>query len=92
MEIIFRYEKTTLLRLECRTHFKVTLIFSSYSGLVVDASTKEAPFTCSTCVVLDHAFFKTFMIFFAKIQFLVIFKSSLSLPRQDDFILLLFTN
>ena len=40
MELIFRYEKTTLLRWECRKHFKVTLIFSSCSWLVVDASVR----------------------------------------------------
>ena len=31
MELIFRYEKTALLKQECRKHFKVTLIPSSYS-------------------------------------------------------------
>ena len=38
MELIFRYEKIILLRSECRERFKVTLIFSSYSWLVIDAS------------------------------------------------------
>ena len=88
MELIFRYEKITLLRCECRKRFKVTLIFSSYSRLVVDASIKEVPFTCSTCLVLFHTFFKILIIFFAKI----LFKCSLSLARQDNFILLLFAN
>ena len=36
IELIFRYEKITLLRWECRNRFKVTLIFSLYSWLVVD--------------------------------------------------------
>ena len=89
MEVIFRYGKITLLRFECLTRFKVTLIFS-YLGLVVDA--KEAQFTCSARLELDHTFFKTFTIFLAKIQFRVLFKCSLTLARQDDFILLLFTN
>ena len=92
MELIFRYEKITLLRCECRKRFKVTLIFSSYSGLVVDASLKEAPFTCSTYLVLYHNFFKTLTKFFAKILFPVLFKCSLSLAGQDDFILSLFIN
>ena len=92
MELIFRYEKITLLRCECRKRFKVTLIFSSYSGLVVDASIKEAPFTCSTCLVLFHTFFKILIILFAKILLPVLCKCSLSLARQDDFILSLFTN
>ena len=38
IELIFRYEKITLLRWECCNRFKVTLIFSLYSWLVVDAS------------------------------------------------------
>ena len=38
MELILRYEKTTLLRSEFRKRFKVTLIFSSHSRLMVDAS------------------------------------------------------
>ena len=92
MELIFRDEKITLLGCECRKRFKVTLIFSSYSGLVVDASLKETPFTCSTCLVLYHNFFKTLVIFFAKILFPVLFNCSLSLARQDDFILSLFIN
>ena len=91
IELIFRYEKITLLRCECRKRFKVSLIFSSYSGLVVDALIKEAPFTCATCLVLFHTFFKI-LIFFAKILFPVLFKCSLYLARQDDFILSLFTN
>ena len=57
MEVIFRYGKITLLRFECLTRFKVTLIFS-YLGLVVDASTKEAQFTCSARLELDHTFFQ----------------------------------
>ena len=92
MELTLRYEKITLLRCECRKRFKVTLIFSSYSGLVVDASVKETLFTCSICLALDHTFFKTLIIFFAKILFPVLFKFSLSLARQYDFLLLLFTN
>ena len=95
MELIFRDEKITLLgceRFKRRKRFKVTLIFSSYSGLVVDASLKETPFTCSTCLVLYHNFSKTLVIFFAKILFPVLFKCSLSLARQDDFILSLFIN
>ena len=92
MELIFRYEKITLLRCDCRKRFKVTLIFSSYSGLVVDASLKETPFTCSTGLVLYHNFFKILRTFFAKKLSPVIFKCSLSLARQDDFILSLFIN
>ena len=92
MELIFRYEKIKLLRCECRKRFKVTLIFCSYSELVVDASVKEAPFTCSACLVLFHTFLKILIILFAKILFPVLFKCSLSLARQDDFILSLFTN
>ena len=38
MELIFRYEKITLLRLECRNCFKVALIISSHSWVVIDAS------------------------------------------------------
>ena len=92
MELIFTYEQITLLRCECRKRFKVALIFSSHLGLVVDTSIKEAPFTSSTCLVLFHTFFKTLIILFAKILFPVLFKCSLSLARQDDFILSLFTN
>ena len=90
MELIFRYEKITLLKCECRKRFKLTLIFSSYSRLVVDASIKEAPFSCSTCLVLFHTFFKILIIFFAETLFPVLFKCSLA--RQDDFKLPLFTN
>ena len=92
MKLIFRYEKITLSKCECRKHFKVTLISSSRSGVVVDASVKKAPFTWSKCLVLDHNFFKTLVIFFAKILFPILFKCSLSLACQDDFILLLFAN
>ena len=92
MKFIFRYENIILLRCECRKLFKVTLIFSLYSGLVVDASLKEAPLTCSTCLILYHNFFKALIIFFAKILFPVLFKCSLSLARQDDFILSLLIN
>ena len=91
MELIFRYEKITLLRCECPKRFEVTLIFSSYSELVVDESMKEAPFTCSTCLVLYQTFLRT-LIFFAKMLFPVLFKCCLSLARQDDFTLSLFTN
>ena len=38
MELILRYKKITLLRSEFRKRFKVTLIFSLHSQLVVDAS------------------------------------------------------
>ena len=38
MELILRYKKILLLKSECRKGFKVTLIFSSYSSLVIDAS------------------------------------------------------
>ena len=74
MELIFTCEKITLLRCECRERFKVALMFSSYSGLVVDASVKEALITCSTCLALYHTFFKRILIFFAKILFHVLFK------------------
>ena len=92
MDLIFRYEKKMLLRCESHKRFKVTFIFSTYSGLVVDASIKEVPFTCSTCLVLYHTFFKAPIVFFAKILFPLLFKYSLFLARQDDFILSLFTN
>ena len=55
-KLIFRYDKITLLRCEYRKRFKVTLIFSLYSGLVVDASIKEAPFTCSTCLAHSSSY------------------------------------
>ena len=38
IEFIFRYEKKTWLKWECYNRFKVTLIFSLYSWLVVGAS------------------------------------------------------
>ena len=41
MELIFRYEKMTLLRCECHKRFKLTLMFSSYSGPAVNASIKR---------------------------------------------------
>ena len=68
------------------------LIFSSYSGLVLDASIKEVQLICLTWLVLYHTFFKALKIFLAKIIFPVLLQCSLSLARQDDFILLLFTN
>ena len=80
MELIFRYEKITLLRCECPKRFKVTLNFSSYSELVVDASMKEAPFTCSIYLVLQfHTFLQnTYNIFcknaiscFIQVQFIL---------------------
>ena len=92
MELIFRYEKIMLSRCESLKRFKVALLFSLYSGLVVGTSAKETPFTCSTCLLLYHTFFKTFTIFFAKILFPVLFKCSLSLARQDNFMLSFFTN
>ena len=56
MELIFRYEKIMLLRCKCRKSFRVSLLFSSYSELVVvDASIKEVTFTFSSCLLLDHA-------------------------------------
>ena len=66
MELISRYEKITLLRCECSKHLKVKLIFFSYSGLVVDASIKEALFICSAYFVLYQTFFKAFIICFCK--------------------------
>ena len=69
IELIFRHKKINLLRCECHKRFKVKLIFSSYSGLVVDASIKEPPFICSTCLVLYHTFFKALIILFAEILF-----------------------
>ena len=92
MELIFRYETIILLKCECCKCFKVTLIFSSYSGVVVDASIKEALFNLSTCLVLDHTLFKILIAFFAKILFPVLFKCSLFLARQDDFTLSVFKN
>ena len=92
MELIFRYEKIMLSRCESLKRFKVALLFSLYSGLVVGTSVKETPFTCSTCLLLYHTFFKTLIIFFAKILFPVLFKCSLSLARQDNFMLSFFTN
>ena len=62
-ELIFRCEKITLLRWECRNCFKV---ISSYSWVAIDASIRD-PFTCLTCFVLDHTFFKELKTFFAKI-------------------------
>ena len=38
IELILRYEKITLLRLECRNRFKIALIISSHSWVVIDAS------------------------------------------------------
>ena len=38
IELIFRYEKITLLRWECCNRFKATLTFSSYSWLELEAS------------------------------------------------------
>ena len=69
MELIFRYEKITLLRLQCRKRVKVRLIFSSYSWLVIDASIRGLIYllTCSTCLVLGHTLLKTLTIFCAKI-------------------------
>ena len=71
MELAFRYEQITLLRCEYRKRFKVILIFSSYSGLVVDASIKEVPFTCSTCLVLFHTFLKILIIYLQRYYFLI---------------------
>ena len=34
MELIFKYEKTMLLRCECRKRFKVTLLFYSHTGVM----------------------------------------------------------
>ena len=62
-ELILGYEKVTLLRWECRNRFKV---ISSYSWVVIDASIR-GPFTCLTCLVLDHTFFKELKTFSAKI-------------------------
>ena len=57
MELIFRYEKITLLRSECRKRFKLTLIFSSYSWLV------------SVSLVVGHTFFNSYYIFLQKCYF-----------------------
>ena len=63
MELIFRYEKITLLKSECRKRFKVTLIFSSYSWLVVDASTRGPTYLLNMLSTRSHLFQNNFNIF-----------------------------
>ena len=59
MELIFRYEKMTLLRSECRKNFEVTVIFSSHSWLVIDPSIRGLIYLLNMRVVVpDQTFFK----------------------------------
>ena len=72
MELIFRYERITLLRSECRKRFKVTVIFSSHSWLVIDPSIRSLIYLLNMRVVVpDQTFLKNIIIFFAKILFSV---------------------
>ena len=71
IELIFRYEKITLLRWECCNRFKVTLIFSLYSWLVVDASIRGPIYLLNMLSARSFLFqdlFHTFF-FFANILF-----------------------
>ena len=63
MKLIFRYEKTTLLRSECRKRFKVTLIFFSYSWLVLDASIRGPICLLSMLSTRSYLFQNTYNIF-----------------------------
>ena len=65
MELIFRYEKITLLGSECRERFKVTLIFSSYSWLMIDASIRGLIYLLNMRRTRSYFFKNTF----AKILF-----------------------
>ena len=64
MELIFRYEKITLLRCEYRKPFKVTLIFSSYSGTSGSCITKRGPiYLLNMLSTISYLFQNTYNIF-----------------------------
>ena len=63
MELILRYEKITLLSSECRERFKVTLIFSSYSSLVIDASIRGSIYLLNLLSTISYLFQNTYNIF-----------------------------
>ena len=50
---------------------------------MVDVLLKGVPLTGTACSVLHHTRFRTLKIFFTKILFLALFKSNLSLARED---------
>ena len=63
IEFIFRYEKITLLKWECCNRFKVTLIFSLYSWLVVDASIRGPIYLFNMLSTRSYLFQDTLNIF-----------------------------
>ena len=63
MELIFRYEKITLLISECRKRFKVTVIFSFYPWLVIDPSIKGLIYLLNMRSTRSYFFQNTFNIF-----------------------------
>ena len=63
-KLILRYEKITLLkRTECRKRFEVTLIFSSYSWLVIGPSIRDLDYLLNLLSTRSHLFQNTYTIF-----------------------------
>ena len=62
-ESIFKYEKITLLRWECRKRFKVTLIPSRILWLVVDASIRGPIYLFNMLSARSYYFQNTYNIF-----------------------------
>ena len=69
MESIFRYEKITLLRCECRKRFKVTLLSSRILWLVVDASIRGPICLFNMLSTRSHLFQNTSNYFLQKYYF-----------------------
>ena len=63
IELIFRYEKITLLRWECCNRFKITLIFSLYSWLVINASIRGPIYLLNMLSTRSYLFQNTENIF-----------------------------
>ena len=63
-ESIFKYEKITLLRWECRKRFKVTLIPSRILWLVVDASIRGPIYLFNMLNTWSYLFQNTYNMFF----------------------------
>ena len=63
MELIFRYEKITLRRWECRKRFKETLIPSRILGLVADASIRDPIYLLNMLSTRSYVLQNTYNIF-----------------------------
>ena len=70
MQSIFRYKKMTLLRWECRKHFKVRLISFRILWLVVDASIEGVIYSLNILSTRSYFFQNNYNIFIKNTIFL----------------------